>query len=79
MDSDNLDISPARTSFRTRVLVMGGAIGTALGILSALLYIRASEQLHGDEVPPPPRSRDAMKLAMTLIGMIRSITEWAKR
>ncbi len=73
------DVVLSKDEFRTRVLVMGGLIGTALGLISAILYLRAAEDTHGEEGPVMPRPRDAMRLGISLISIIRTITDWGRK
>jgi hypothetical protein len=77
--SDNA-IEPARNTYRARVLLIGGILGSVLGIVSAILYLRAADEVHGpDGAPQAPEAGDAVKLGVALLGIIRTITEWAKR
>jgi len=69
----------SRMEFRTRVLVIGGIIGSVLGIVSAILYLRAAEEAHGDDVPSTPEPRDAMKLGVALLAIIRNIIDWGRK
>ena len=61
-------------SWQTRTLMIGGLLGAVLGILSAYLYIR-SAQAAGEDSPPPPETKDAVKLGMSLLSIIRSVAE----
>lgn len=81
MSSEDQHIVPSgsNTEFRTRVLVFGGIIGTVLGILSAILYLRAAEETHGEDTPSMPAPRDALRLGISLLAIIRSITDWGKK
>lgn len=77
---DEHDLIEAPNSYRMRVLLIGGVIGSVLGILSAVLYLRAAEEVHGEEgMPQSPQAGDAVKVGVALLGIIRTITEWAKR
>ncbi len=69
-----------KNAYRARVLMIGGLVGTVLGIASAILYLRAADEVHGEEgAPAAPEAGDAVKLGVALLGIIRTITEWAKR
>jgi hypothetical protein len=60
--------------------MIGGLVGTVLGILSAIMYLRAAEEVHGEEgAPHTPEAGDAVKLGVALLGIMRTITEWARR
>jgi hypothetical protein len=73
-------VTTDKNTYRARVLMIGGVVGTVLGILSAILYLRAADEVHGeDEAPHAPEAGDAVKLGVALLGIIRTITEWAKR
>ena len=78
--SDDMQLSSSRNAYRARVLMIGGAVGTVLGIVSAIMYLRAYDEAHTDDgEPPTPEAGDAVKLGVALLGIIRTITEWAQR
>lgn len=70
-----------RGDWRARVFLLGGAIGTVLGLLSAYLYVQAAEQRYagGEEPPEAPGAKDAVRLGVSLLSIIRTITEWGSR
>ncbi len=73
-------IQPLEQGWRTRVLLVGGLVGAILGVISAFLYVRAAdEQRGGDEPPVGPGPGDAVRLGISLLGIIRTITEWGSR
>lgn len=72
-------VTTEKNAYRARVLLIGGAVGTVLGLVSAIMYLRASEEVHGEEAPHAPEAGDAVKLGVALLGIIRTITEWAQR
>lgn len=73
------DLEANRNEFRTRVLVIGGILGTVLGVISAILYLRAAEETYGEDLPSTPQPRDAMRLGVALLAIIRSITDWGRK
>jgi hypothetical protein len=67
-------------SLRARVLIIGGVLGTILGIVSAFLYLRAAEESAAEDgAINAPAPQDAVKLGLSLLGIIRAITDWARR
>lgn len=74
-------IVPAEESnWRPRVFLIGGLVGALLGLLSAYLYVRSVEETHGEMVSPSsPKASDAVKLGISLLGIIRTITDWGRR
>ena len=54
-------------------------LGLALGLLSAYFYVQASRQSHGDMAPEPPSAGDTIRLGVSLMGIIRTITDWGGR
>jgi hypothetical protein len=73
-------ITSDKNTYRARVLMIGGVIGSVLGIVSAILYLRAADEVHGEDAAPhAPEAGDAVKLGVALLGIIRTITEWARR
>ena len=80
MTDDNQAIVPVTESWRTRTLMMGGIVGAVLGLLSAYLYLRAAEETHEPgESPGGPEPRDAAKLGVALLAIVRTIAEWGRR
>jgi hypothetical protein len=66
--------------WRPRTYVLGGLIGGVLGLLSAFLYVRSVENQHGaDFVPEPPSAGDSVRLGVSLLTIVRTITEWGSR
>jgi hypothetical protein len=66
--------------WRPRTYVLGGLIGGLLGLLSAFLYVRSVENQHGaDFVPDPPTAGDSVRLGVSLLSIVRTITEWGSR
>ncbi len=65
--------------WRPKVYMLGGLIGVALGLLSAYLYVRAAEEQGGDPHPEPPGPGDAVRLGISLLSIVRTITEWGTR
>lgn len=73
-------LQPIRdTSWSQRIYVLGGLLGLALGLLSAYFYVQASRQSHGDMAPEPPSAGDTIRLGVSLMGIIRTITDWGGR
>ena len=67
--------------WKSQTMVLGGLLGAGLGLISALLYIRSAEQtaLERGEKASGPGTRDALTLGVSLLGIIRTITEWGQR
>ncbi|GAB4421951.1 MAG: hypothetical protein Kow00106_19060 [Anaerolineae bacterium] len=76
MTSDfNPDPEEARdTSWKVRVYLLGALIGLAVGLISAYFYARVSEE-NGFERPHRIPTMDALKLAVSLLSVIRQITD----
>ncbi len=80
MSDTQLSPTTTKTAYRARVLMIGGAVGTVLGIISAIMYLRAYDEVHQEEgAPAAPEAGDAVKLGVALLGIIRTITDWAQR
>lgn len=80
MAEENHDVVPVGGGWRTRTLMMGGLIGAVLGLLSAYLYLRAADETHESGTPPTgPETRDAAKLGVALLAIMRTIAEWGRR
>lgn len=63
------------SSWRTRTLLTGGIVGSLLGITAAYLYVRAVEESSEDGEPRHLPTRDAVRLGMSLLAMVRQIAE----
>lgn len=60
---------------RNKALIVGGAIGALIGLLAAWIYIRdLSEEEEGPEPELPKLApSDALKLGLTVLGLLRQI------
>lgn len=63
--------------WRSRVYLLGGVVGIILGLISAHFYVKAADETGGQ--PETPSSRETVRLGLTLLGIIRTITEWGSR
>ncbi len=61
-------------SWKLRVYLLGALIGLAVGLISAYFYARVSEE-NGFERPNRIPTMDALKLAVSLLSVIRQITD----
>jgi len=64
--------------WRTQALFTGGLAGAVLGLIAAFLYIRSAEEQYGAQTPPKPQTGDAVRLGVSLLSIIRTVTEWGK-
>lgn len=78
-DQKALTTHQSDADWRPRVYLLGGAIGAVLGLLSAFLFVRASEETRGERQPETPSTGDAVRLGMSLLGIVRTIAEWGNR
>jgi hypothetical protein len=67
------------SDWRPRIYLIGGLIGSILGVLSAYFYVQAADKKHGGDAPEAPGARDTVRLGMSLLSIIRTITEWGSR
>ena len=63
--------------WETRVLLIGGALGAVIGLLTSWLLIRTSRETRGG--PPAITTGDAIKVGITAIGLVRSIAALGDR
>jgi hypothetical protein len=63
-------------NYRTRTLLIGGAVGALVGIFAGLLYFNSNVQVDegGQELLESPSAGDALKLGLSLLGVLRLIT-----
>jgi hypothetical protein len=59
-------------------LAIGGVVGALLGLGAAYLYVRAAEEARGGE-PPQVETGDAVRVGLSLLGLVRMITELGGR
>jgi len=70
--SDNL---PATTdSWKTQTYILGGIAGLLIGILTAYFFARVSEE-DGNSGPSRIKTIDGLKLAVSVLGIMRQITD----
>lgn len=55
----------------TKTMIIGTALGAALGLATSWLLIRSSRDTRGG--PPQISSTDALKVGVTTIGLMRAI------
>lgn len=76
----NKAIEPIQNSgWRPRVYAVGTVVGLALGLLTSYFYVRAVEEKGQDVVPETPSAGDTIRLGVSLLGIVRTITEWGAR
>jgi hypothetical protein len=70
-------VTPAApgANWKTRAYLIGAAIGLLLGLLSAYLYVRASEEDINQSGAKKVKTGDAMKLTLSVLGLVRQIAE----
>ncbi len=70
--------STQETNWRFRVYLVGGLTGLVVGLLSAYFYARVSEE-NGTGNPGRIKTMDALKLAVSLLSVVRQITDLGAR
>lgn len=70
--------SPA-LSWQTQAFITGGLAGLLLGVLSAFLYVRASEENARSGQPNRVKTGDAMRLTLAVLTLVRQISELGNR
>ena len=74
----------ADNSWKNRTMIVGGVLGTLLGVGAALLYVRAEEEAmdkRRNEPVKPKRVSPAavLPIAIGLLGILRQISDLADR
>jgi len=67
------------SGWQSRVYLIGGAVGALLGLLSAFLFVRSSQEARGENPPEVPSTNDAVRLGMSLLSIVRTIAEWGRK
>jgi hypothetical protein len=60
--------------WKVRVYFLGGLAGLVVGLLAAYFYARVSQE-NGTEKPARIHTMDALKLAVSVLGVLRQITD----
>ena len=58
-------------NWQAKVLITGSVVGAAIGLATSWLLIRTSRETRGG--PPAITTGDAIKVGVTMLGLIRSI------
>ena len=61
-------------NLRNKTLVIGGLVGSALGILAAWLYVRATRETEEKEVTQPVPPGKMVKLGLSVMEVLRQVT-----
>ena len=66
---------------RTRVMIIGGALGGLIGVAAAQLYLRAAERRaeeEGEMSPPSLEPGDMIKLTLSVLGVLKMVDSLTK-
>lgn len=81
MMTDNSKLIPAdlNEGWKQKTILVGGVAGLVVGLLSAFLYIKSASQRADGKPPEAPGVGDAIRVGSVLLGVVRTVTEWANR
>lgn len=68
----------ALSNWKTKVLIIGAVLGALFGIGSAYLFIRTATEKQGD-ARPEVSTGDAIKLGISVFGLVRGIASLADK
>jgi len=68
MSDKNMEITTVE-NWRPKVLIIGGVIGTLVGLAAAYMLIQRSEE----DTPPKMSMGEGVKLGVLVFGLLRSI------
>lgn len=68
----NLQLPMDRSAgWETRTMLVGTAVGAALGLVAGWLLVRTARETHNNA--PHISTADAIKLSITAIGLVRAV------
>ncbi len=65
------------SSWKVKILLIGTALGAAVGLGTAYLLARTAEEAHNG--PPQIKTSDALKAGVNIVGVVRGIAALAGR
>lgn len=71
MTEMEMEIEELDDNWKTKVFIFGGVLGALIGLATAFLLVRSSEERTGG--PPEITTGDALKLGVGIIGLVRGI------
>jgi NhaP-type Na+/H+ or K+/H+ antiporter len=79
--SDPQAVAPASggMNWKTQSYLIGVIGGVLLGLLSAYLFVRATEENMTSDRPQKVKTMDLMKLTLALLALVRQIAELGTR
>jgi hypothetical protein len=70
-----IETTETTSNWKMKVLVIGTAIGAAVGLGTAYLLARTAEESHNG--PPQIKTSDALKAGVNIIGVMRGVAALA--
>lgn len=61
-------------NWKFQTYLRGAIIGLVVGLIAANLYARAAEEANDSKIPAL-RANDVVKLGLSILGIVRQITE----
>ena len=75
VNPESINPANAASSWKTRAYIIGAIGGLIVGVLSAHLYVRATQENMMSDTPEKVRTRDMMTLTLSIITLVRQIAE----
>jgi len=70
--TNELDIQPPQSSFRTKAFIIGPILGAAVGVVGAYMLIQSMEKRNAELKISP---REGIGLALMIMALLRQIAE----
>jgi len=66
--------TPPSDAWKFQIYLLGALVGLVVGLLAGHFFVRVSEE-SGQQGPAKLKTMDALKLAISVLGLVRQVTD----